>query len=472
MGTATVTRPSSSLPDPGDYIDAEPIRDYITNILAFLESASMTSGNVDTSGIDAIMTVDSVQTVTGKKDYESTAAAGGGAREVVEFALNPASGTAAANDAIRTVWRAKDDGGNATDFAYLDVTLADVTSTAETGVFDFYVIRNGGAASLPERLLRVGLLDTAVDIVPPAVTHTAATNVYQLYVRSGGAQTIPAGTTALVATARFDEPNITATGTVTDAVTVYISGAPTEGGTGNYALWVDDGWSRFDGGVISGANVVSDTDSTDDLGTTSVRWANVYTDAIGDSGQALTLKASSITGPSALLAITNPVAGNYAMTLDNSNATSPFVLYLRTTGATSDNNTTRFITAQDATAERFIVYSDGDVVNHDNSYGGISDQSLKTDIVDARDYWADWKLVQFRKFRFYEDVTQYGPDCPMHVGVIAQEMQTVFPSLVEENAQGVLSVKYSVLSVIAGKVLQEAVLRIDDHEARIAALEA
>ena len=37
----------------------------------------------------------------------------------------------------------------------------------------------------------------------------------------------------------------------------------------------------FVGGVTThGANVVSDTDSTDDLGTTSVRWANLYVDAI------------------------------------------------------------------------------------------------------------------------------------------------------------------------------------------------
>jgi hypothetical protein len=97
-------------------------------------------------------------------------------------------------------------------------------------------------------------LDTAVDIVPAAVTHSAATNVYNLLVRSGGAQTVPSGTTAVVATARFDEPNITATGTVTDAATVWISGAPTEAGTRNNALLVDSGSSQFDGTVTVGIN--------------------------------------------------------------------------------------------------------------------------------------------------------------------------------------------------------------------------
>jgi hypothetical protein len=49
------------------------------------------------------------------------------------------------------------------------------------------------------------------------------------------------------------------------------------------------------GALVVSNDIRSDTDSTDDLGTTGVRWANVYTDAIGDSGQALTLKATTLT---------------------------------------------------------------------------------------------------------------------------------------------------------------------------------
>lgn len=46
-----------------------------------------------------------------------------------------------------------------------------------------------------------------------------------------------------------------------------------------------------------GGNVISDTDSMDDLGTSAVRWANLFVDAIGDSGQTLTLNAASVTLP-------------------------------------------------------------------------------------------------------------------------------------------------------------------------------
>lgn len=124
-----------------------------------------------------------------------------------------------------------------------------------------------------------------------AVSATAATNVARVHVASTNALTIPAGTTAVAAGLWIAEPNLTATGTITTATTVYIAAAPTEGST-DYALWVDAGNVQFDGnlevtgtqtftGVTThGGNVVSDTDSTDDLGTTGVRWANLYVDTI------------------------------------------------------------------------------------------------------------------------------------------------------------------------------------------------
>ena len=60
------------------------------------------------------------------------------------------------------------------------------------------------------------------------------------------------------------------------------------------------------GGLVSGSNIVSDADSTDDLGTTSARWANLYVDSIGDTGQALafTSGTNNTTMTAAILALT------------------------------------------------------------------------------------------------------------------------------------------------------------------------
>ena len=69
---ATVTRPTDALPDPGDALKAEPIRDHITNILTFLESNNIDSSNVDYSSTDGIMVLDQAQTVTGAKNFSSS----------------------------------------------------------------------------------------------------------------------------------------------------------------------------------------------------------------------------------------------------------------------------------------------------------------------------------------------------------------------------------------------------------------
>jgi hypothetical protein len=71
-------------------------------------------------------------------------------------------------------------------------------------------------------------------------------------------------------------------------------------------------------GITSGSNIVSDTDSTDDLGTTSVRWANLYADSIGDSGQALAVKATTLSFDAAS---TIDTSGNNNLTLDAGTAT-------------------------------------------------------------------------------------------------------------------------------------------------------
>ncbi len=62
-----------------------------------------------------------------------------------------------------------------------------------------------------------------------------------------------------VAQVWIEEPNINlgAGSSVTDAVTLYIAAAPTEGGTGNYALWVDSGATKLDGTLtVEGAVTV------------------------------------------------------------------------------------------------------------------------------------------------------------------------------------------------------------------------
>jgi hypothetical protein len=145
-------------------------------------------------------------------------------------------------------------------------------------------------------------------------------------------------------------------------------------------------------------------------------------------------------------------------------ANTTAILNLQYIGLTPDNNTQGFLTCQDATATRLQIWSDGDVQNHDNSYGALSDQTLKQDIANARSYWEDWKQIQYRKFRFISDV-EADANAPYLLGVVAQEIETVFPSIIHTDlTTGYKGVKYSVMDVIAGRVLQECIERIEALE--------
>ena len=146
----------------------------------------------------------------------------------------------------------------------------------------------------------------------------------------------------------------------------------------------------------------------------------------------------------------------------------------------------------------FRVYTNGNVSNTNNSYGSISDQNLKENIIDATSQWDDIKALQVRKYNFRENT---GHQTHTQLGLIAQEVETVSPGLVEttdvregetvldadgNQLESIKSINYSVLYMKAVKALQEAQTRIetletqntaqqtqiDDLLARVTALEA
>jgi len=204
-----------------------------------LVNGQIDKANVDSSSSDGIVTMDEAQTITGAKTLTGALVANGGA------VFNEGS--------------------------------ADVDFRIETNAISNGFIVDGGLDVFAFGAAAAD--DQFVTISPPAATHTATTNTYNLQVGSGGAQTIPTGTTTYVGTVNLDEPNITATGTVTNAFTLRIAGAPTEG-SNNYALWVDAGATQLDGAVTAGSTltvggVLSVDDTTE---TTSGTTGSIHTD--------------------------------------------------------------------------------------------------------------------------------------------------------------------------------------------------
>jgi hypothetical protein len=121
------------------------------------------------------------------------------------------------------------------------------------------------------------------------------------------------------------------------------------------------------------------------------------------------------------------------------------------------------------------ITTNGYFQSRPNSYGSTSDERLKENIVDATPKLADIMQVRVRNFNYKDQPGE------KQLGVIAQELETVFPGLVHEipnanpeitDAETVKSVKYSVFVPMLIKAVQELSAKNDALEARLAALEA
>ena len=91
-----------------------------------------------------------------------------------------------------------------------------------------------------------------------------------------------------------------------------------------------------------------------------------------------------------------------------------------------NNTTSRFFMGQGGSTERIKIYSNGNIQNSNNSYGQLSDRKLKENIEDATPKLDDLMQVQIKNFNYIgEDNKQ--------IGVIAQELEEIFPALVYET---------------------------------------
>jgi hypothetical protein len=176
-------------------------------------------------------------------------------------------------------------------------------------------------------------------------------------------------------------------------------------------------------------------------------------------------------------------------------------------GYAPDDNSNHFFYCADTVANRMFVMSDGDLRNHDNSYGSTSDERIKQNIRDANSQWDDIKAVKVRNYKKKDDVRQYGDKAWEQIGVIAQELEAAgmdklvkesdptsadiisdasFGTLyedgdtipdnkkigdVKEVKQKVKGIGYSVLYMKAIKALQEAMAKIETLETKVKALE-
>ena len=76
----------------------------------------------------------------------------------------------------------------------------------------------------------------------------------------------------------------------------------------------------------------------------------------------------------------------------------------------------------------FAVNSNGNVQNSNNSYGSLSDAKLKENITDATPKLESLMRVKIRNFNLIADEAK-----TKQIGVVAQELEEIFPSMIDEH---------------------------------------
>jgi hypothetical protein len=158
--------------------------------------------------------------------------------------------------------------------------------------------------------------------------------------------------------------------------------------------------------------------------------------------------------------------------ITNLTVTNDDGLQVRST-ASAGTTWANFVGRHSTSSFSFIVYNNGNVVNSNNSYGALSDIKLKENIADATP-----KLEKLNQVR----VVNYNikGETQKQIGVIAQELEQIFPSMIDEspdrdsegNDLGTTTkqVKYSVFVPMLIKAIQELNAKVDAQALEIQAL--
>ena len=162
----------------------------------------------------------------------------------------------------------------------------------------------------------------------------------------------------------------------------------------------------------------------------------------------------------------NQTTGGEWSTIIHNDTSAPYGLYIKYSSVAPNSGGSEFIYCADSSAQRFYVTSAGAVYGN-GTYGTVSDRKLKENIVDATPKLDDINKLKVRNFNFKDNPEE------KHIGFIAQELEKVFPKVVETKQDKdednnliedsyTKTIKTSILIPMLVKSIQELKAEIDD----------
>ena len=214
---------------------------------------------------------------------------------------------------------------------------------------------------------------------------------------------------------------------------------------------------NVDGGIdTSTAGNVVDGD-----GTASPLWLTTTKVGIGENSPDNHLHVT----------VANGNDNTYVAKFENADADNPNGILINHSGgdfSSDDSADHTAIQYSDNNSGVFSVFGDGDVVNEDNSY--TSDIRIKTNVVDATSKLDELLKLKVRNFHYKDsDGNAVGKK---RIGFIADEFETVFPSLIKKREIKKLGVEFDDLKTITASALVPILVKaVQELSAKVEALE-
>ena len=186
---------------------------------------------------------------------------------------------------------------------------------------------------------------------------------------------------------------------------------------------------------------------------------------IDSSGNLLVRRTSALSSYENSPLQVEQTAANQGFVLTNSNAV-PAGAYFKYTAASPNGTASEFLYCADSTTLRASLRSNGGLANFSANNVNLSDERTKTNIQNADSYLAKICAIPVRTFK-YKDQT----DDLLNLGVIAQEVETVAPELVDVSGFGETPEDGVPLKAVYQTDLQYALMKcIQEQQAIITSL--
>jgi len=171
----------------------------------------------------------------------------------------------------------------------------------------------------------------------------------------------------------------------------------------------------------------------------------------------------------------NNNAGNYAVTVVAAAATANNQFGININNTLDSNNASAYFLGCIGNATfRANIYNNGGLANYSANNVNLSDAREKKNVVLAGSYLDKINAIPVKTFLYIDQ-----SDNELNLGIIAQDVQAIAPELVsesnwgtEENPKMRLSIYQTDLQYALMKSIQELSAKLDEANARIAALEA